>query len=70
MALGLVHGFPAMILGILEKVKFALGIIEDGESEVILTGGGAFRVGEIATKNDPDLTLKGIALAFQDQDST
>jgi hypothetical protein len=49
---------------------FSLGIIEDGDSEVILTGGGAFRVGEIATKHDPDLTLKGIALAFQDQDST
>ena len=70
MALGLVHGFPAMIQGILDKVMFSLGIIEDGDSEVILTGGGAFRVGEIATKRDPDLTLKGIALAFQDQDST
>ena len=70
MALGLVHGFPAMIQGILEKVMVSLGIIEDGDSEVILTGGGAFRVGEIATKHDPDLTLKGIALAFQDQDST
>ena len=70
MALGLVHGFPAMIQGVLEKVTFSLGIIDDGDSEVILTGGGAFRVGKIATKHDPDLTLKGIALAFQDQDST
>ena len=70
MALGLVHGFPAMIQGVLEKVTFSLGIIDDGDSEVILTGGGAFRVGKIATKHDPDLTLKGIALAFQYQDST
>ena len=70
MALGLVHGFPAMIQGILEKVKASLCIIEDRDSEVILTGGGAFRIGEIATKHDPDLTLKGIALAFQYQDST
>ena len=70
MALGFVHGFPAMIQGILEKVKASLSIIEDGDSEVILTGGGAFRIEEIATKHDPDLTLKGIALAFQDQDST
>jgi len=70
MALGLVHGFPAMIQGVLEKVTFSLGVIDDGDSEVILTGGGAFRVGKIATKHDPDLTLKGIALAFQYQDST
>jgi type III pantothenate kinase len=70
MALGFVHGFPAMIQGILEKVMESLGIIDDGDSEVILTGGGAFRVGKIATKHDPDLTLKGIALAFQYQDST
>jgi len=69
MALGFVHGFPAMIKGILEKVKASLSIIEDGDSEVILTGGGAFRIEEIATNHDPDLTLKGIALAFQDQDS-
>jgi type III pantothenate kinase len=67
MALGLVHGFPAMIQGVLEKVKCSLSIIEDGDSEVILTGGGAFRVGGIATKHDLDLTLKGIAMAFQYQ---
>ena len=70
MALGFVHGFPAMIQGILEKVKASLSIIDDGDSEVILTGGGAFRIEEVATKHDPDLTLKGIALAFQGQHST
>ena len=69
MALGFVHGFPAMIQGILEKVKASLSIIEDGDSAVILTGGGAFRVGKIATKHDPELTLKGIALAFQYQET-
>lgn len=70
MALGFVHGFPAMIQGILEKVKASLSIIDDGDSEVILTGGGAFRIEEVATKHDPDLTLKGIALAFHYQVST
>ena len=69
MTLGVVHGFPAMIQGILKKVIYSLDIIEDGDSAVILTGGGAFRVGEIATKHDPDLTLKGIALAFQYQET-
>jgi type III pantothenate kinase len=70
MALGLFYGFPAMIQGILEEVIVSLGVIEDRKSEVILTGGGAFRVGKIVTKHDPDLTLKGIALALQEQGFT
>ena len=69
MALGLVHGFPAMIEGVLEKVRCSLRSIEDEDNKVILTGGGAFRVGEIAKIHDLDLTLKGIALAFQFQHS-
>ena len=64
MIIGLTHGFPAMIRGILEQIKPSLTRIENGKVKVILTGGGAFRVGELAATSDPDLTLKGIALAF------
>ena len=64
MTIGLTHGFPAMIRGILEEVKHSLARIEQGKVKIILTGGGAFRVGKLAATSDPDLTLKGIALAF------
>ena len=64
MLIGMTLGFSAMVLGILEEVKISLTRLEKDNPLIITTGGGAFRISEIEAIDDPNLTLKGLALAF------
>ena len=66
MLIGISNGFPGMIEAILTKVIPAVEKLEGGEIRKVATGGGGFRLNNLDMIQDPDLTLKGIALAHQD----
>lgn len=66
MLIGISNGFPGMIEAILAKVIPAVEKLEGGEIRKVATGGGGFRLNNLDMIQDPDLTLKGIALAHQD----
>ncbi|NQT84433.1 type III pantothenate kinase [bacterium] len=63
---GLTHGFAAMIVGLVEKVKKELAFPQ--RTTIVLTGGhvSIFRnlLSELPVTVDPDLTLKGLNLIY------
>ncbi len=65
MLIGISIGFPGMIEAILAEVIPAVEKLEGGQIRKIATGGGGFRLNDLDMIHDPDLTLKGVELAYQ-----